>query len=178
MQMQALPVRHREARAEALHILHVDDEADIREVVALSLGLDPVFKLRSCASGTDALAAVAASPPDLILCDVIMPVMDGPAMLLRLRQNPRTAEIPVVFMTGFTREGEVAVLKNLGAIGVIAKPFDPISLAESVRGHLRCRGMAALRQGFIRRLRADAAVLIKCRADLDDPGMARATLRQ
>ena len=64
-----------------LRILHVDDEPDIREIVELSLGLDPAFDVRSCASGADAIAMAADWLPDLILCDVVMPIMDGPATL-------------------------------------------------------------------------------------------------
>jgi CheY-like chemotaxis protein len=69
-------------------VLHVDDEPDIREVVEMSLALDPEFKLRSCASGADALNATESWPPDLILLDVMMPVMDGPTTLKHLRERP------------------------------------------------------------------------------------------
>jgi CheY-like chemotaxis protein len=104
--------------------------------------------------------------------------MDGPAVLAGLRENPQTARVPVVFMTGCMHDREVEDLKALGAVGVIAKPFDPITLGKMVRGHLRSVGMAALRQGFTRRLRADAAVLAKCRADLADANAVPATLGQ
>ena len=83
----------------ALRVLHVDDEPDIREVVEFSLGLDPDLVTRSCASGEEALAAAAAWSPDVVLLDMMMPVMDGPATLAALRKNPCTATIPVVFMT-------------------------------------------------------------------------------
>ena len=73
-------------------ILHVDDEPDIRDVVELSLALDPRFTIRSCASGEDAIAEAADWLPDLILCDVMMPVLDGPATLARLRADPRHVE--------------------------------------------------------------------------------------
>src|SRR5712692_6585134 len=147
-------------------ILHVDDEPDIREIVELSLGLDPGFTVRSCASGDDALATAVDWPPDLILCDVVMPVMDGPTTLARLRECPQTINIPVVFMTARAQARELEHFRSLGATGVIAKPFDPMKLANSVRDHLRSAGLAALRHGFIGRLRADAAKLVKCRANL------------
>jgi CheY-like chemotaxis protein len=166
----------REHRVTALRILHVDDEPDIREVVKLSLGLDPAFVVRSCDSGGAALAAAADWLPDLILCDVMMPVMDGPAMLLRLRESSHTARVPIVFMTGFTHGEEVDALRALGATGVIAKPLDPMTLVKSVRGHLRNAGIAALRGGFVKRMHANAAVLIKCRADLADAVLASAAL--
>jgi CheY-like chemotaxis protein len=120
-----------------MRILHVDDEADIREVVELSLGLDPAFSVRSCASGADAIAEAAKWCPDLILCDVMMPGMDGPATLARLRESPQTVNTPVVFMTARVQAHEIEHFKSLGAVGVIAKPFDPMTLAESVRNHLR-----------------------------------------
>jgi CheY-like chemotaxis protein len=154
-----------------LRILHVDDEPDIREVVEMSLELDPAFTVKSCSSGRDALAVAADWSPDLILCDVMMPVMDGPTTLARLRESPRTAGIPVVFMTARAQAREIEQFKSLGASGVIPKPFDPLALATSVRGHLCSAGIATLREGFLKRLHADAAALVKCRAALaDDPG--------
>jgi CheY-like chemotaxis protein len=125
-----------------VRILHVDDEQDIREIVELSLGLDPQFTVRSCGCGEDALVAAADWSPDLILCDVMMPVMDGPATLARLRDNPLTANIPLVFMTARLQVRELEHFKSLGATGVIAKPFDPMTLAQSVRDHLRSAELA------------------------------------
>jgi two-component system OmpR family response regulator len=162
----------------SLRILHVDDEPDIREVVELSLGLDPAFSVRSCASGGDALVTAADWPPDLILCDVMMPVMDGPATLARLRQSPRTASIPVVFMTARAQTRELEHFKALGANGVIAKPFDPMTLANSVRCHLRSARLAALRVNFLERLRTDAAALASCREKLQSDADSAAVLEQ
>jgi CheY-like chemotaxis protein len=149
-----------------LRILHVDDEPDIREVVELSLGLDPAFTVKTCASGGDALATVAHWRPDMILCDVMMPVMDGPATLARLRQSPETARIPVVFMTARAQAREMEHFKSLGASGVIAKPFDPLTLASFVRHQLHTAGITALRDGFLKRLRTDAMALATCRREL------------
>jgi CheY-like chemotaxis protein len=73
----------------------------------------------------------------MILCDVMMPGMDGPATLARLRESPQTVNTPVVFMTARGQAHEIEHFKSLGAVGVIAKPFDPMTLAESVRNHLR-----------------------------------------
>lgn len=162
----------------SVRILHVDDEPDIREVVELSLGLDPAFTVRSCASGGDALATAADWCPDLILCDVMMPVMDGPATLARLRGSPRTAGIPVVFMTARAQTRELEHFKSLGADGVIAKPFDPMTLANSVRCYLRSAGLAALRKNFIERLRTDAAALAQYRATLESDVGSTALLQQ
>ena len=119
-----------------IRILLVDDEPDIREVVDVSLGLDRDFATRACASGADALVTAAEWSPSLILLDVMMPRMDGPTTLANLRKNPRTAHIPVVFLTARTQSGEVEHYISLGAQGVLSKPFDPMTLAASVRGYL------------------------------------------
>jgi CheY-like chemotaxis protein len=119
-----------------IRILVVDDEPDIREVVDVSLGLDREFKMRACASGADALVMAAEWSPTLILLDVMMPRMDGPATLANLRRNPRTAQIPVVFLTARTQTDEIAQYLSLGAQGVLSKPFNPMTLAASVRSYL------------------------------------------
>jgi CheY-like chemotaxis protein len=120
-----------------IRILLVDDEPDIREVVDVSLGLDREFKMRACASGADALVMAAEWSPTLILLDVMMPLMDGPATLANLRKNPRTAHIPVVFLTARTQAEEIEQYISLGAQGVLSKPFDPMTLAASVRSYLK-----------------------------------------
>ena len=80
----------------AIRILHVDDEPDIREVVDMSLGLNPEFEVRACSSGAEAVAAAIEWSPALILLDVMMPGMDGPTTLLQLHkchadlQHPRS----------------------------------------------------------------------------------------
>jgi two-component system OmpR family response regulator len=123
-----------------IRILHVDDDSDIREVVGISLGLDTAFAVRSCASGGEAIAAAAEWSPELILLDVMMPDMDGPMTLVRLRECPQTATIPVVFMTARAQAGELQRFVALGALGVISKPFDPMTLATMVSGYLAGNG--------------------------------------
>jgi two-component system OmpR family response regulator len=127
----------------ALRVLYVDDEPDIREIVEMSLGLDPELEIRTCASGADGLAAAAAWTPSVILLDVMMPVMDGPTTLAQLRQNPQTMGIPVLFMTARAQAREVQHFISLGAQGVVAKPFDPLTLASLVRSHLRPAAVGA-----------------------------------
>jgi CheY-like chemotaxis protein len=141
----------------ALRVLHVDDESDIREVVELSLGLDPDLVLRSCASGEEALMVVEDWTPGIILLDVMMPVMDGAATLGHLRANPRTSYIPVVFMTARAQKRELDRLRSLGAVGVIPKPFDPMALAASVRVHVSppVIRLGAMRQEFLQRVDED-----------------------
>jgi two-component system OmpR family response regulator len=121
----------------AVRILLVDDEPDIREIAEISLGLDAGFEVRQCACGADAVATAAVWAPFLILLDVVMPVMDGPTTLTHLRANPRTADIPVLFMTARAQASEVEHLVSLGAQGVILKPFNPMKLAAIVRGHMQ-----------------------------------------
>jgi len=117
-------------------ILYIDDEADIREVAQMALELAPDFEVRICASGAEGIRQAGAWLPDLILLDVMMPKMDGPAVLRQLQDHPATASIPVVFITARTQAGEVRALEDLGARGVIAKPFDPMTLADSAREYL------------------------------------------
>jgi CheY-like chemotaxis protein len=159
-------------------VLHVDDEPDIREVVELSLGLDPDFTLQSCGSGKEALAVAAQWQPDLILLDVMMPVMDGPETLVQLRENSKTASIPVIFMTARAQAREVDHFRSLGAVGVIPKPFDAMTLAASVRSYVPPANdpMDDLRTGFLKRVKKDAAALSDDRLGLKDGNRLPATL--
>ena len=91
----------------ALRVLHVDDEPDIRELVEISLCLDPDLSVKSCSCGGDALVAAVEWLPHVILMDVMMPVMDGPQTLGHLRERQATAVIPVVFMTAKTQKQEI-----------------------------------------------------------------------
>jgi len=119
-----------------IRLLYVDDEEDIREVALLALELDPNFKVRVCSSGREALAVAPIWAPALILLDVMMPLMDGPATLVKLRELPELASAPVVFITARAQAAERQRLLALGATGVIAKPFDPMTLADTVRSFL------------------------------------------
>jgi CheY-like chemotaxis protein len=150
-----------------LHVMFADDEPDIREIIEMSLALDPLFVLRGCASGIEALTIAAEWRPDLILLDVMMPVMDGPMTLAHLRQIRCSAPIPVVFMTARTQASEVEHFKAIGAAGVIAKPFDPLALASEVRHFIPTEGtLSPAREEFLRRLDTDAIALSACRVRL------------
>ena len=113
-------------------ILIVDDEDDIREVGQMTLEMMAGWEVRTASSGEEALAMAAAHPPDAILLDVMMPVMDGPATLARLRAEPATAGVPVVFLTAKAQAADQRRLAEMGAAGVLAKPFDPMTLADQV----------------------------------------------
>lgn len=114
-------------------ILHVDDEPDIREIAKLALMHVGGFNVQSCASGQEALAAAPGFNPDLILIDVMMPGMDGPATLRALRDLPGIGATPAIFMTAKVQAREIEQFRMLGATDVIAKPFDPMTLADQVR---------------------------------------------
>jgi two-component system OmpR family response regulator len=118
-----------------LHILCVDDDPDIRTIAVMALGLDPSMDVRSASSGTEALALLddAGWRPDVVLLDVMMPGMDGPAVLATIRGRSDTAALPVIFMTARARKADVDAYRDIGAIGVIVKPFDPLALAGEVR---------------------------------------------
>ena len=117
-----------------LNLMHVDDEPDIREVTAFALELDPDIVVASYASGAEALAELEGGVrPDVVLLDVMMPLLDGPGVLARLRGLEGLEQAPVIFMTARVQSDEVERLKRLGAIGVIVKPFDPMTLARQVR---------------------------------------------
>lgn len=114
-------------------ILYVEDEPDIQQIARLALELVGKFTVHVCSSGAEALADAPAFNPDLILLDVMMPGMDGPTTLKALREIPATARTPVVFMTAKVQPNEVAQYRALGALDVITKPFDPMTLPDAIR---------------------------------------------
>lgn len=120
------------SREELKTILYVDDEPDIREVVQMSLGLIGELSIHVCDSGDSALQMLPRIEPDLVLLDVMMPGMDGPTTLRSMRANPAFAAIPVVFMTAKAMPQEIARFKDMGAVAVIPKPFDPMQLGNQV----------------------------------------------
>ena len=114
-------------------ILYVEDEPDIRAIAQMALEAVGGFTVIACASGSEALAVAPGAAVDLLLLDVMMPGMDGPSALQALRQLPATAGTPVIFMTAKVQPAEVAQYKALGALDVIAKPFDPMELPAQIR---------------------------------------------
>jgi two-component system, OmpR family, response regulator len=113
-------------------ILYVDDEADIRRIVRMALGIHKDLTIHACDSGERALPLMLELKPDLLLLDVMMAGMDGPTLLRQMKREPALAEIPVIFMTAKAMPDEVARFRELGAIGVIGKPFDPLTLGEQI----------------------------------------------
>lgn len=119
----------------ALRILYVDDDADIRTIVEMALALDPTIEVRAANSGANALRLIADGPwrPDVMILDVMMPEMDGIALLEALRAQPELADTPALFMTARGHDSDEIYSRLLGATGVILKPFDPIELVGTVR---------------------------------------------
>jgi CheY-like chemotaxis protein len=113
-------------------LLVIDDDDDIREIAQLALELGASWKVLTASSGNEGVAMAVKSRPDAILLDVMMPGMDGPATYELLRQGKHTSTIPVVFLTAKTRPAERERLLALGVNGVLAKPFDPMTLSEQV----------------------------------------------
>jgi two-component system OmpR family response regulator len=120
----------------ACRILLVEDDPDIRSVARLALEATGGHTVQACESGREALATAPRFAPDLVLLDVMMPEMDGPATLRALRELPETAQTPIIFMTAKVQPQEVARYRNLGAVGVVAKPFDPMTLSRQIRNIL------------------------------------------
>jgi CheY-like chemotaxis protein len=113
-------------------IMYVEDEPDIQAVAKLALEAVGGFDVLVCSSGEEALASVTSFAPDLILLDVMMPGMDGPSTLGALRELPAIRATPVIFMTAKVQPAEIAQYRALGALDVIAKPFDPMTLSQSI----------------------------------------------
>jgi CheY-like chemotaxis protein len=113
-------------------VLYVDDDPDICEVVQATLCLISALDVYTAGSGEAAIALACELRPDLILMDVMMPGLDGPATLKRMREIAPINEIPVIFLTAKVLPAEVADLFQLGAIGVIGKPFDPLKLGDEM----------------------------------------------
>jgi len=114
-------------------ILYVEDDPDIRAVGAFALEDVGGFTVRAVGSGAEAVAMAPPFHPQLVLLDVMMPEMDGPATMRALRALAETAEVPMVFMTAKVQPTELVRYQEMGATEVIAKPFDPMTLAAQVR---------------------------------------------
>lgn len=118
-------------------LLVVDDEAAIREIAQMSLEMVGSYDVRTADSGFECLSKAAADAPDAILLDVMMPGIDGPTTVARLRDAPQTRDIPVIMLTAKVQASDRERFTALpGVVGVIAKPFDPMQLSDEVAGLL------------------------------------------
>ncbi|MCU1227606.1 MAG: response regulator containing a CheY-like receiver domain and an domain [Acidobacteria bacterium] len=116
-------------------ILIIDDEDDIREVAAITLEIGG-FEVLTASTGRKGIECAAAEQPDAILLDVMMPELDGPATFAMLRQFQATRDIPVIFLTAKVQSADRRCLGSLGARAIMAKPFDPNSLASDISAAL------------------------------------------
>lgn len=114
-------------------ILYVEDDPDIQRIAQIALEKVGGFEVRICSSGQQALNEVAGFSPDLVILDIMLPEMDGLSILAALRRNEATAQIPVVFMTARVQADEVEEYRRRGAIDVIFKPFDPMTLSGKLQ---------------------------------------------
>jgi two-component system OmpR family response regulator len=120
-------------KADLKKIACIDDDVSILAITAMALEMVGGFEVASYRGGAAALAAMPFALPDLIMLDVMMPGTDGPQTLALLRAVPSLAKIPVIFLTARIQSPDMERYRLLGAIGVIAKPFDPITLGDQIR---------------------------------------------
>lgn len=113
-------------------ILIIDDEDDIREVAQTSLEIRGGWEVLTASSGTEGLFKAETEQPDVVLLDVMLPDLNGPATFDKLQGNPVTRQIPVIMLTAKVQATEQRQLLSLGVAAVLTKPFDPIILADQV----------------------------------------------
>lgn len=113
-------------------IVHVEDDESIRAIAKVALERIGSFTLLSCASGSEALEKASQFAPDMILLDVMMPGIDGPTTLEKLKEKMDLTEIAIVFMTAKVQSSEIEYYKSIGACNVVLKPFDVMTLSEQL----------------------------------------------
>lgn len=113
-------------------IMHVDDDPDIRELTRMSLELIGGYDVHQCVSARAALDDLQNMRPDLILLDVMMPDMDGPSLVVQLRGAQDLRDLPVVYMTAKSDASATSTLDGPGVLGVVTKPFDPMTLPQQL----------------------------------------------
>lgn len=118
---------------EPARIMVVDDDPDILNIARIALETMGGFTIETCSSGQEAIERVAAFDPDMILLDSMMPEMDGAQTFQALAARHRSDAPAVVFFTGRVGNEDIKMFTGLGAVGVVEKPFDPMSLAGQVR---------------------------------------------
>lgn len=114
------------------HVLIIDDEDDIREVAKACLELMGGLQVTLASSSQEGLKKAEIDQPDAILLDVMLPDMDGMTVFKKLQENPTTTDIPVILLTAKVQPADQRRFANLGVSAVIAKPFDPVTLASQI----------------------------------------------
>lgn len=118
------------------HILVVDDEEDIIELVKYNLTREG-YNITCATSGEDALKIAGSAPPDLIVLDLMLPDIDGLEVTRQLKSNPKTHSVPIVMLTAKGEESDIVAGLELGADDYIAKPFSPRVLVARIRAAIR-----------------------------------------
>jgi CheY-like chemotaxis protein len=113
-------------------VLHIDDDPEIREVVALALNRVGGFEVRSAPSGRVGLDLAISDPPDFILLDFMMPELDGLSVLALFKAEPGVRDIPVAFLTAHADPQVRDRMRALGAVDVVDKPFRAADLVRRV----------------------------------------------
>lgn len=113
-------------------VLIAEDDPDIQKVVRMSLKLKGVKDVLVTDNGEECLARVSEFKPDVILLDVMMPKLDGYKTCQRLKENPETRDIPVIFLTAKAQHFEAKQGLDAGAAGYLIKPFDPMTLHDQI----------------------------------------------
>lgn len=114
-------------------VCYVEDDEDIQRIVRMSLERVGKMKVEIVGDPMVAIDAIVGFQPDLVLLDWMMPGMDGPTLFKRLQEDPRTKNLPVVFMTAKATPTEMEELRSLGALGAISKPFSPKDLPDQLK---------------------------------------------
>lgn len=114
-------------------IICIDDEDDILQVACMCLETVGGYEVTPCHSGEEGIKKALEIVPDLIMIDVMMPGLDGPATLEKMRMHDTLDRIPIIFMTARVQPAEVEEYLQNGATSVVAKPFDPMTLAKEVQ---------------------------------------------
>ena len=117
-------------------ILFIDDEEDIQTLARFCLELEANWELITASNGQEGITIAEIEQPDAILLDVMMPDLDGLQTLEKLRNNPKTKHIPAIFLTAKVQASDRRRFYAAGAIGVINKPFDSLTLASQIAGFL------------------------------------------
>lgn len=120
-----------------INLLHVDDDVDILEITKMALDISGDFEVAQCTSGYEALQKINEFTPAVFLLDVMMPNMTGPQTLEKLRVISGLRDVPAIFMTARVSTENQRDLFDLGAIDVIGKPFDPLTLHERIKSALK-----------------------------------------
>jgi two-component system OmpR family response regulator len=118
---------------QCITVVYVEDDPDIREVVELAFELTSDMRLTCCDPSAAVLDLIRSQMPDLVLLDVMMPGTDGITLARQIRADVSLRDIPFAFITAKAMPQELEQLRALGAIGVISKPFNALTLVSEVR---------------------------------------------